>query len=164
MFKKKPKLDQFNAYGYYNDEHEYVILRPDTPKPWINYLSNAQYHALVSQTGGVYSYYRDSKLHRILNWHDHRKDRPGRYIFLKDQKTGEAWSANWQPLRKPLDYWQAKHSFGTSSIFSEHKGIRTEITYFVPPDDPCEIWLVTLKNKSAEKRTLSVIPYVHGML
>lgn len=163
MILKKTKLKLATPYGYFNDEQEYVILRPDTPKPWINYLSNREYHALVSQTGGGFSYYKDSKCHRILHWEDHKSDRPGRYLFIRDPKTNDVWTPNWQPLRKRLEQWQAKHGFGYSSIFSVEKGVETQLTYFVPPQDPCEIWVVTLRNLKDHDRNVSLFPYVHWL-
>ena len=169
MFFKKQKekpleIEKQTAYGFFNEEHEYVIIRPDTPRPWINYLSNTQYHALISQTGGGFSYYKDSKLHRILHWETYRSDRPGRYLFMKDAKTQEIWTPNWQPLCKRLDHWQATHGFGYSSIFAKHQDIETSITYFVPPQDPCETWVVHLKNLSSETRNLILYPFVHWLL
>ena len=33
-------------YGYFDDEgREYIITRPDTPLPWINYLGNEAFLA-----------------------------------------------------------------------------------------------------------------------
>ena len=40
-------------YGHFDDERrEYVITRPDTPLPWINYLGSEDYFALLSNTAG----------------------------------------------------------------------------------------------------------------
>lgn len=161
---KLPKLSESPLYGYFNEEQEFVITRPDTPKPWINYLSNAKYHALVSQTGGGYSYYRDSKVHRILHWEDHRSDRPGRYLFIKDQKSQKSWTPNWQPFCTNFKAWQAVHGFGYTSIHSMEQGIETQIRYFVPPDDPCEIWIVKMKNKTLNARELTLFPFVQWLL
>jgi len=53
-------------YGHFSKlGDEYIITRPDTPKPWINYLTNGDYCALVSQTGGGYSFVGDSGYNRI---------------------------------------------------------------------------------------------------
>ena len=39
-------------YGYFTDDgKEFVITRPDTPRPWINIMSNGEYGLVVSQTG-----------------------------------------------------------------------------------------------------------------
>ena len=56
-------------YGYFdNKEKEYVITRPDTPLPWINYLGCEEYCALMSNTAGGYSFYRDAKERRITRY------------------------------------------------------------------------------------------------
>jgi len=56
-------------FGYFDDEKkEYVITRPDTPVPWINYLSNGKYCSMVSNTGGGYSFYIDPRDQRILRY------------------------------------------------------------------------------------------------
>ncbi len=154
-----------NPYGHFENEgKEYVITKPDTPRPWFNYLSNSLYHSIISHTGGGYSYYKDCKIHRILQYEDHRSDRPGRYIYIRDQESKEFWSANWQPICKPLDFWKAIHGFGFSRIEATHKNINSQITYFVPRNDPCEVWHFKIKNESELTRTLSVYPYVSFVL
>ena len=48
-------------FGRFDDDaREYVITRPDTPLPWINYLGSEEYFGLISNTGGGYSFYRDA--------------------------------------------------------------------------------------------------------
>ena len=40
-------------YGYFDDKkREYVITRPDTPAPWVNYLGDPEYGAIVSNNAG----------------------------------------------------------------------------------------------------------------
>lgn len=40
-------------YGYFDEEKkEYVITRPDTPAPWVNYLGSPEYGAIVSNNAG----------------------------------------------------------------------------------------------------------------
>ena len=148
-------------YGSFSKSgREYIIKKPETPKPWFNYLFNDVYHALVSQTGGGYSYYRDPKSNRILRYDNIQTDRPGRYMFIRDNDTKKVWSCNWQPLRKKLDFWQCVHGLGYTKIQSRNNKISTEITYFVPMNDPLEIWSIKIKNESTKKRTLKVFPFV----
>ena len=55
------------SYGDFDRQSgEYVIHRPDTPAPWCNYLGNGAYRAVVSNTGGGFSYDADAGLKRIL--------------------------------------------------------------------------------------------------
>ncbi len=148
-------------YGHFSkDGREYIVTNPNTPRPWFNYLFNDVYHALVSSTGGGFSYFKDPKTNRMLRYEHLSTDRPGRYIFVRDQQKSETWPLNWQPFCRPLDKWQAVHGLGYTKIISENNGISGEITYLVPQSDPVEMWLVKIKNNSKKKRELKVFPFV----
>jgi len=154
-------------YGYFDDENkEYVITRPDTPLPWINYLSNGKYCALVSNTGGGFSFYKDPRDQRILRYRYNNLpvDRPGRYIYIRDNHTSEYWSPTWQPVIKKLDNYECRHGLGYTRISSFYKGLDVEILYFVPLEDNLEIWSLTLQNNSLEKKELSIFSYAEFCL
>ncbi len=79
------------SYGFFDDSHrEYVITRPDTPLPWINYLGSEAYFGLISNTAGGYSFYRDARLRRITRYRYNNVplDCGGRYLYLRDDDTG----------------------------------------------------------------------------
>ncbi|MBI2609396.1 MAG: hypothetical protein HYW47_07360 [Deltaproteobacteria bacterium] len=153
------------SIGYFDkDGKEYVITQPNTPRPWYHYLSNHVYHAILSHTGGGYSYYKDCKLHRILNYIDQRSDRPGRYIYIRENETKDFWTPQWQPLCKDLDSWRMTYGFGYAVLKASNNNIETETTYFVPNDDPCEVWCFKIKNNSHTKKSLSIFPYVSFLL
>jgi len=108
-----------SPYGYFDDSaREYVITRPDTPTPWINYIGQEEYFGIVSNTGGGYSFYRDPRYRRITRYRYHSVpiDQPGRYIYIRDVETGEYWSATWQPVKKPLDFYECRHGLGYTKI------------------------------------------------
>jgi len=152
-------------YGHFSrDGLEFVVTTPITPRPWINYLTNDRYCAIISNCAGGYSFYKDCRSDRILRWlpENWHFDRPGRYIYVKEkQKT---WSLTYQPLRVEPDSYECRHGLGYTVIETAYNGINSEITYFVPEDDDCEVWLVKLTNKANKKRTLKLYPYVELLL
>ena len=146
-------------YGYFDDERrEYIITRPDTPLPWINYLGNQDYFGLISNTAGGYSFYRDARLRRLTRYRYNNvpTDTGGRYLYLRDDETGLFWSPTWQPTRQSLDEYECRHGIGYTNIHSSYAGIRAAITYFVPLDETLEIWRLSLTNLSSRPRTLSL--------
>ena len=154
-------------YGHFsNDGLEYVITTPNTPRPWINYLTNEKYCAIISQTAGGYSFFQDCRTGRTTRWlpESWHFDRPGRYVFLRDVETKDYWSPTYQPIRKELKGFQCRHGLGYTVVSATYKGIKTEITYFVPRRDSCELWLVKIANKTAKHKTLEVFPYVEWLL
>ncbi|TFG68246.1 MAG: glycosyl transferase, partial [Anaerolineales bacterium] len=150
-------------YGRFSeDAREYIITRPDTPTPWMNYISNLRgYCGIVSQTGGGFSFHQDPRERRITKYRYNNVpvDRPGRYFYLKDMDTGEFWSPTWQPVMKDMDSYECRHGQGYTVITSAYQGIGHETSYFVPQEDDCEVWRLKIANHTKQTRRLSIIPY-----
>ncbi|MGA3192203.1 MAG: glycosyl transferase [Candidatus Bathyarchaeia archaeon] len=154
-------------YGHFSqDDKEYVIVRPGTPTPWINYLCNSEYCAIISNTAGGHSFHRDPRDRRILRYRYNNLpvDRPGRYLYIRDNKTGKYWSPTWQPVLKKLSEYECRHGLGYTKISSSYSDTEAEVTYFVPVEGNLEIWMLTLKNASSEKKELSVFSYAEFCL
>ncbi len=154
-------------YGYFDDaKREYVITRPDTPLPWINYLGSEEYFCIISNTAGGYSFYRDARLRRLTRYRYNNTplDDGGRYIFLRDNVTGDYWSPSWMPTRRPLQGYTCRHGLGYSIIGSTYEGIKAELLYFVPLGETLEVWRVTLTNQREGTALLSVFSSVEFCL
>ncbi len=154
-------------FGYFDDDNrEYVITRPDTPLPWINYLGSQAYFGLISNTAGGYSFYRDARLRRLTRYRYNNVpfDYGGRYIYVRDNRTGDFWSPSWMPTRSELDSYTCRHGMGYTVISSSREGVAAETRYFVPLDENLEIWQVTLTNHRDEQVDLSVFSAVEFCL
>ena len=115
-------------YGYFDDQNrEYVITRPDTPLPWINYLGCESYFGIISNTAGGYSFYRDARLRRLTRYRYNNApfDVGGRYLYLRDNDTGKFWSPSWQPTRTKLDNYECRHGMGYTTIGSTYSSPRS---------------------------------------
>ena len=105
-------------YGYFDEENkEYVITRPDTPAPWVNYLGSPEYGAIISNNAGGYSFAKSGANGRILRYIFNQFDQPGRYIYLRDQESEDYWSASWQPVGKDLESYKSECHHGTALQF-----------------------------------------------
>ena len=154
-------------YGHFDDQRrEYVITRPDTPLPWINYLGSEAYFGLISNTAGGYSFYRDARLQRLTRYRYNNVplDCSGRYIYLRDNDTAEFWSPSWQPTRHELENYVCRHGLGYTIIGSTYQGIEAQTRYFVPLGDSLEIWQLTLTNRRQEPASLSVFSSIEFCL
>ncbi|HEX2756121.1 MAG TPA: hypothetical protein VHM48_11690 [Candidatus Limnocylindrales bacterium] len=154
-------------YGQFDDDQrEYVIGRPDTPLPWINYLGSEDYFGIISNTAGGYSFYRDARLRRLTRYRYNNAplDVGGRYLYLRDDETGDAWSPCWQPTQDELDEYECRHGLGYTTIASRRAGIRAETRYFVPPGENLEIWRTRITNERPVAATLSLFGTVEFCL
>ena len=152
-------------YGYFDDKNkEYVIERPDVPVSWTNYLGLKDTCGIISHNAGGYNFYKSSGQGRFTRFRANAipLDRPGRYVYLRDDDTGEYWSISWQPVGKDLSKakYQARHGLSYSRFFCNYLNIEAEETVFIPLDENLEVWSVKIKNNGNKPRKISVFSYL----
>jgi cellobiose phosphorylase len=155
-----------SEYGYFTEDgREYMITRPDTPKPWVNVISNGDYGFVVSQAGGGYSWRSHASLNRITRWNqDLVRDADGRFLYLRDEENGDFWSLTWQPTQPDYEHFECHHKLGSTEFVTRRAGIEARWTLSIAPDAPVEIWRVTLRNLGTKPRRLSLFSYLEWLL
>ncbi len=154
-------------YGYFDDERrEYVIDRPDTPLPWINYLGTDAYFGIISNTAGGYSFYRDARLRRLTRYRYNNAplDLSGRYLYLRDNVSGDYWSPSWQPVQRDVERYECRHGLSYTQISSSRAGVRAQTLYFVPIGETLEVWRLRVTNERETPADLSVFSSVEFCL
>ncbi|HEY5586391.1 MAG TPA: hypothetical protein VIK78_18105 [Ruminiclostridium sp.] len=149
-------------YGYFSEEgNEFIVTRFDTPLPWTNYLTNGDYAAVVSSTGGGFSFYKSHHANMVLRREQRNliNDRPGRYVYVRDNDTGKYFTVNVMPVKREHDSFKAIHGFGYTRIESMTDGIFGSLLFFVPPGFDGEIARLKLSNTGTQNRNLSVFFY-----
>ncbi|RDE13580.1 MAG: glycosyl transferase [Candidatus Thorarchaeota archaeon] len=154
-------------FGEFDDERrEYVITRPDTPLPWINYLGCEEYFGIISNTAGGYSFYKDARQRRITRYRYNNVpfDSGGRYVYIRDNKSGEFWSPSWMPTRHEAEGYVCRHGMGYTIIGSTYRRIEAQTRYFVPLGENLEIWQLTITNHREETASISVFSLIEFCL
>lgn len=84
---------------------------------------------------------------------------PGRFFYVKDEDTGELFSAPYEPVRGGVDLFE--FSVGRTDLrwTVEKFGIRIELLLSLPVDDVAELWSMQVTNLSDRPRRISVYPY-----
>ncbi len=153
------------TFGHFDDaSREYVITRPDTPWPWINYMGTRDFFSLISNTAGGYCFCRDAKFRRILRYRYNGvpMDAGGRYFYIKD--GDQVWNPGWKPCRTPLDFYECRHGMGYTRVVGEKAGLRADVLFFVPLGHRCEIHRVRLTNNGPEKKTFQLYAFLEWCL
>lgn len=149
-------------YGYFDDEQkEYVITRPDTPAPWANYLGSPEYGAIISNNAGGYSFVKSGADGRLIKYNFDGSDRPGRYIYFRNEDSGEFWTASWQPAAADLNKaeYECRHGLGYTLMTCRHSGILAQTLYYVPLGADYEVWKVRLTNTGNSAVNLGIFGY-----
>jgi cellobiose phosphorylase len=152
-------------FGHFDDQNrEYVIETPKTPYPWINYLGNDNFFGIISQQGGGYCFYRDARLRRLTRYRYNNVpvDSGGRYYYVVD--GNDYWTPTFMPSKRALDRFECRHGLGYTRITGARNGVETEVLYFVPLGETCEVHQVTLRNQSSVKKKLKLFSFVEFCL
>ncbi len=160
-------IKQFeSAYGYFSaDGREYVITTPITPKPWGNVISNGDWGMMISQTGSGYSWRGNAGQNRVTRaFQDLVRDNWGTYFYIRDLERNTYWSATYKPVMAPATDFSVTHGLGYSIFRQTVAEITSELTVFVAPDAPVEIFRLTLTNGGVEPRELDVTSYAEWLL
>lgn len=148
------------SYGHFDDRNrEYVITRPDTPLPWLNYLGQDDFFGLCTNTAGGYTFWKDARLRRLtrFRYNDTPYDLGGRYLYVND--AGDVWNPMWKPVKARLDRYECRHGLGYTRITGRRKGLEVECLFFVPPKQNVELWQVTVRNLSRKVKKPRLFSY-----
>ncbi|MHB1059148.1 MAG: GH36-type glycosyl hydrolase domain-containing protein [Rhodanobacter sp.] len=136
-----------------------------TPAPWVNVIANPAFGFLVSAEGGGYAWSLNSQQNPLTPWpNDPVSDSPHEVLYLRDEETGELWSACALPIRVPGAKYTATHGKGWTRFDCDAHGVELELLQCVPTDDPVKLSRLRLRNRSARTRQLSVTGYVEWAL
>ena len=152
-------------YGYFDDlAGEYVITRPDTPYPWINYLGSEDFFTIMSNTAGGYSFYKDARLLRLtrFRYNNVPLDGGGHYFYIKDGDS--VWNPGWQPVKAKLDQYSCRVGTGYTVIEGEKDGLRATQTVMVPRGENAEVTRLQIKNTSSETKNVDIFSLIEFCL
>ena len=152
-------------YGHFDDENrEYVIERPDIPVSWTNYLGVKDLCTVISHNAGGYTFHKSAEHNRLTRFRSNGipLDRPGHYVYLRDDETGDYWSISWQPVGVDLDraQYEVRHGLSYSRFACDYADIHAEQLLFIPVHDDVELWDVVLRNTGDTRRRISVFNYL----
>ncbi|HWX80023.1 MAG TPA: hypothetical protein VNZ02_08040 [Steroidobacteraceae bacterium] len=165
----RSSLEFFNGIGGFDAAAgEYVVvLAADqwTPTPWNNVIANPEFGFLMSADGSGSTWSRNAQQNQITPWsNDPVANAPADAIYLRDEESGELWSAMPLPIREPAAVYTLRHGFGYTRAQHAAHGISVDLLQFVPPLDPLRISRLKIKNEGENTRRLSVTHYVEWVL
>lgn len=149
-----------DAYSFNDERKSITINRFDLPSPWINYLSNGQLHAFVSQAGGGFLWWQHPAKCRLTRYRMYNLpiDTPGFYVYLR-HRDGTVWSPAFRPAETKLDGWSATHSPGATEFVAEKGAFTARLRLFIPPDYHALVWNLEVTNRGTTDETLDVFAY-----
>ncbi|HEX6058246.1 MAG TPA: glucoamylase family protein, partial [Gemmatimonadaceae bacterium] len=134
------------------------------PAPWANVVANPRGGFLVTERGAGCTWAESSYFYRLTPWHnDPVGDPVSDAIYLRDEDSGELWSATPAPVRRDAPY-TVRHDAGVSTFEHEHDGIATHLALGIAEAEPVRLSLLRVTNRGRRARRLAVTAYAEWNL
>jgi cyclic beta-1,2-glucan synthetase len=154
--------------SFSDDGAKLLIHTPWTPRPFDHTMSNRLGHVVVVTNRGLHtSASVNAQQNRLTpDWSDIvTREVPSEAIYLFDPGSSEWFSPAFHPVNDPEARHEAEFGLDGTAVFRMTRGsLETELTVFAPVDDPTGVYLLTIKNHGATRRTLRVAPYFQMVL
>ncbi len=153
--------------GFASNGREYAMSigrNEKTPLPWVNVIANPHFGCVVSESGSGYTWGDNAHEYRLTPWsNDPVCDPAGEVIYIRDEETGEFWSATPAPAPGRGRY-VVRHGFGYSIFEHIGRGITSHLRLHVDAEAAVKFFMLRLTNDSGRARKLSVTGYIEWVL
>lgn len=138
-----------------------LISAHDTT-PATHLLSNGRYAVMLTAAGSGYSRWHNLS---VTRWReDATCDDWGSYIFLRDVRSGDVWSAGFQPSGTEPDEYKVSFLEGSAEISRRDGSLTTTMEVLVSAEDDAEVRRISILNTGAREREIEVTSYAELVL
>ncbi|HTK79047.1 MAG TPA: glucoamylase family protein [Rhizomicrobium sp.] len=156
----RPPVDQPTAVSQIENPNPEIRRRYTTAHsriPRTQLLSNGRYSTMVTAAGSGYSRWHGVA---ITRWReDVTCDGWGSYVFLRDLRSGETWSAGYQPSAAEPDSYEAIFAEDRAEITRKDGTITSTLEIGVSPEHDAEVRRVSIANHGSRAREIEVTSY-----
>jgi cyclic beta-1,2-glucan synthetase len=155
-------------YAEFSEDGRTLLVRtPFTPRPHDHTLSNRRGHIVTVTNRGLHTTASwNSQQNRLTpDWPDTvTRELPAEAFYLFDPATGEWFSPTYHPLNDARAAHAVVFDLGSATFRMTRGTLETELTVFVPPEEPVGVYLLTVRNHAAAARRLRLAPYFQMVL
>lgn len=127
-----------------------------TPAPWCNVLANPSFGTLVSESGSMCTWWRNSSEFRLTPWsNDAVLDRAGEALYVRDEETGEIWSLT-PGSQDAASPYRVTHGIGDSLFEHNSHGLEQQLRIVVDPEESLKTLCISLNNRWDRVRRLTI--------
>jgi cyclic beta-1,2-glucan synthetase len=135
---------------------------PHTAFPHAQFLSNGNYTVVVTNAGGGASSCRGRAVTRRRQ--DPTRDPGGQYLYLRDVRSGQVWSATHHPTARDATDEVVVFTMEKATFQRTHDEIATRLDVAVSPEDDVEVRRLEIVNQGERARELEVTSYAEIVL
>jgi cyclic beta-1,2-glucan synthetase len=135
---------------------------PHQPTPATQLLSNGQYTVMITAAGSGYSRWGNIA---VTRWReDATCDDSGSYVFIRDVRSGEVWSAGFQPSGVEPDSYDVSFTEDRAEFTRHDRTLSTTLDVLVSTENDAEVRRVSISNTGLRTRECEITSYAELVL
>jgi cyclic beta-1,2-glucan synthetase len=161
----RPRGEEVQVAVHIRDLVPPTLRRFESPHdipPRTHLLSNGRYLVMVTAAGSGFSRWHNLA---VTRWReDTTRDCWGTFIFLRDAKTGDVWSAGFQPSGTEVDRYNVVYAEDRAKIIQRDRSLSITLEIVVSPEDDAELRQLTVTNLENRDREIDFTSYAEVAL
>jgi cyclic beta-1,2-glucan synthetase len=161
----RPRGEEVQVAVHIRDLVSPTLRRFESPHdipPRTHLLSNGRYLVMVTAAGSGFSRWHNLA---VTRWReDTTRDCWGTFIFLRDAKSGDVWSAGFQPSGTEVDKYNVVYAEDRAKIMQRDRSLSITLDIVVSPEDDAELRQLTVTNLENRDREIDFTSYAEVAL
>ena len=139
-----------------------LSLTHRTPRPWAHVMANELgMSTMACNDGEIFSAFANARQNGLtaFRFDSVTAVEPAQIVYLRDLDSGEMDAPGFAPFQHADAEIDVAYEPGVATFVKRRKGLAIEYVVFVPPDRPCDMRLLTMRNEGPAERRLRVAPF-----
>jgi cyclic beta-1,2-glucan synthetase len=153
-----PLWNGYGGFGHASNEYQiHLTAGQTTPRPWCNVIANPSFGCIVSESGGGYTWMKNSREYKFSSWeNDPVSDAPSEHLYVFDRTTQELWRPLENSERGSGESREICHGFGYTRVRATRGDLTCTTMISIATSDAIKFMSVEIHNHGEVVRELAV--------
>ncbi|RBP04571.1 cyclic beta-1,2-glucan synthetase [Roseiarcus fermentans] len=145
-----------------SDDGRRLELTHRTPRPWAHVMANELgMSTMASNDGEIFSAFANARQNGLsaFRFDSATVVQPGQVIYLRDLDAQETDSPVFVPFQRADATYRVAYEPGVATFLKTRGDMTMEMVVFAPPDRPCDVRILTLRNDGDGVKRLRIVPF-----
>jgi cyclic beta-1,2-glucan synthetase len=146
----------------FSDDGKRLDLTHRSPRPWAHVMANELgMSTMASNDGEIFSAFANARQNGLtaFRFGSATVQQPGQILYVRDLEAGETDSPGYAPFQRGDASHAASYEPGAATFRKRRGDLEMETVVFVPPDRPCDVRILSLRNTGDKPKRLRVVPF-----
>lgn len=161
-------LEFWNGTGGFAENGQEYRIRVRSgqlpPMPWSHVVANEKAGFLVTESGGGYTWFGNSRENKLTTWcNDPISDPAAEFLYVQDEASREIWQQLAPSTNDAITTW-AHYGAGYARFVQQRSGLEQETLLSVDRSEPVKFIRLKLTNNSSQARSLRITYFAEVVL